>query len=432
LNANDKLDTDQQIYFSESNSPVGELYPVEYGIARDNNTKEWNEGHFYRQCSNKGICDQTTGQCACFPGYEGEGCTRTVCPNKCSGHGKCVLIDVGSSLSNAKYDSWDAQKTQGCWCDPGYTGPSCSLRKCVQGVDPIDNIYTNTDSVYKVTLKAHAALKNAALAVGPLHFTLTYTDDNGSPYTTNAITAYYAAGVPDYMNPAARSTNKNSESFDPSYLAEQVNASLQALPDSVVRDSYVWTAKVKAANEVTHLYPFVGLAKGGDYKRSGMVKAAQGTTGGAAQGKSYYVNDARYRFPFWTANDEKKSDAQIALNCAANNVCIFIRLNEPVGSKKLAVNYKFSSDSGADELVETHGDVNLANNADKYFDVEEVGSTRWYSTELDGTPAIAYNSNKMLHDCSKRGLCDHSTGQCQCFDGYSGFNCASRTSIAQA
>ena len=34
------------------------------------------EGHFLAPCSNKGICDTTSGQCNCFAGYTGSACQR--------------------------------------------------------------------------------------------------------------------------------------------------------------------------------------------------------------------------------------------------------------------------------------------------------------------------------------------------------------------
>merc|ERR1711988_69686 len=50
------------------------------------------EGHFYMECSNQGLCDRGTGQCECFDGYSGIDCGSTGCPNDCSGNGRCLSI----------------------------------------------------------------------------------------------------------------------------------------------------------------------------------------------------------------------------------------------------------------------------------------------------------------------------------------------------
>ena len=42
---------------------------------------------------------------------------------------------VGDGLG-PNYNLWDANVTYGCVCDPGYTGPDCSLRPCLHGDDP--------------------------------------------------------------------------------------------------------------------------------------------------------------------------------------------------------------------------------------------------------------------------------------------------------
>ncbi len=38
----------------------------------------------------------------------------------------------------------------GCDCDPGYTGPDCSLRTCPYGIDPLFD-YTSNDDIVRHT-----------------------------------------------------------------------------------------------------------------------------------------------------------------------------------------------------------------------------------------------------------------------------------------
>jgi len=116
-----------------------------------------NEGHFYTECSNKGLCDRTLGECACFDGYTGSSCQRTTCPNECSGHGVCRTVEeiTAGALTKRKVDSagadnfwegvstktqyrlWDMDMAQSCVCDAGFTGPDCSRRQCPRGDDPL-------------------------------------------------------------------------------------------------------------------------------------------------------------------------------------------------------------------------------------------------------------------------------------------------------
>ena len=144
------------------------------------------------ECSNMGLCTQTTGngaQCVCRAGYSGAACERMDCEKGCNAKGKCIpmqelakvrhnqdystfryildsgidnsykttkgswigvqMLDgvehayttdeqgVGGLAAHAPLFQWDYDMIHGCLCDEGYMGFDCSLRSCPKGDDPI-------------------------------------------------------------------------------------------------------------------------------------------------------------------------------------------------------------------------------------------------------------------------------------------------------
>lgn len=75
----------------------------------------------------------------------------------CSGHGRCrTMYEAGTMWDGLTvqhppvyYDSWEADKIQGCLCDPGWEGFDCSLRKCPWGRDPLDTSAAATGTTLK-------------------------------------------------------------------------------------------------------------------------------------------------------------------------------------------------------------------------------------------------------------------------------------------
>jgi len=91
------------------------------------------------ECSDGGSCDRSSGECACYPGYEGSACQRTVCENSCSGHGICQSNLKFAEDGGSRYElAWDSGLHYGCKCDSGFRGGDCSLQECPSTTDPLN------------------------------------------------------------------------------------------------------------------------------------------------------------------------------------------------------------------------------------------------------------------------------------------------------
>ena len=140
--------------------------------------------HAYSECSNNGVCDREAGECVCGEGFTGAACDRNVCPNDCSGHGRCTFVE---DMASGSYNQWDKNQARGCLCDPYFTGPDCSLRKCPVGDDVLTTEVEcggvsngmQVDEVQKVTVWADRMLGG--------EMTLTFTDMYGQAWTTRPI-----------------------------------------------------------------------------------------------------------------------------------------------------------------------------------------------------------------------------------------------------
>lgn len=98
-----------------------------------------NDAHPVVECSNKGRCDRATGECVCYPNYEGIACERTICPNRCSDAGVCFTQKQLAAEADRVYSTpWDATKQVGCVCDLGRRGPDCSLCKSLFSASVFD------------------------------------------------------------------------------------------------------------------------------------------------------------------------------------------------------------------------------------------------------------------------------------------------------
>lgn len=106
----------------------------------------------------------------------------------------------GATLYHAaSYGLWDADKNQGCHCDPGFTGYSCERAVCPHGADPLDargedyNQSTSTASIssfYDRASETQTLYMDSSCGTVTGTFTLTHTDQiTGEKITTVDIEA---------------------------------------------------------------------------------------------------------------------------------------------------------------------------------------------------------------------------------------------------
>jgi len=369
-----------------SNSKTWELYPANHAAGKDTDTltKYWDEAHFYSECSGKGMCNRGTGECECFPGFTGAGCARTACPNDCSGHGVCSrLTDLSST-----YYAWDRNKTQTCVCDSGYEGIDCSQRICPSGDDPITrSTEVPAGSTFFYVNSPHAGGQEPEIQT----FGTLYTPDSGN----------FALEFTDEFG-----DNWVTETLDWTATAAQVEAALEALPNSVVEDVIVhkYDEQVDPAvsrdednstpTSVTS-WTITFIKNSGDVPTLGVRYTATVNALGAS-GITETDNGGQFTTlssSFLQAGSVDDNDLAMAIGVCGFRTC-------PSGSAEP------DSASGMEIVLDITSDTQIV----------------FHTT---GRPGSQENSV-----CSNRGLCDYSSGLCKCFNGFTDDDCSRQNALA--
>jgi len=203
--------------------------------------------HALAECSGRGLCNRDTGECDCFPGYTGQGCQRTTCPNECNGHGICVPInelrtDVGDDFkysgqelfedefSHELYNLWDYEKTMGCQCDARWTDVDCSRRKCPRNWF---NLYNNMVFIPEVQ---QIVLTNVSYPYG--EFALLFRSRLGEEFITVKLDAFEIIQTQtDPNGPDAIAPNLANMNYNQSITT--VQTALEQLPNFVLQNVMV-------------------------------------------------------------------------------------------------------------------------------------------------------------------------------------------------
>jgi len=373
-----------------------------------------NQAHYYAECGNKGGCDRKTGECKCFDGYEGKGCRRSSCPDNCSGHGTCELIEDISRDSYARrygpgdkysqlscsnqhagrkgegglanqdsctvgtttttnavsrqantdvmhghlYQLWDAGKTQVCKCDLAWDGPDCGRRMPARGDDPLTTRKSNM-------MRQAVQIQGSGSKFIMEEFYMVYHDPYGGVWRTDGISA----------------------TDDDNIVATRVQDALRELPNEVLENVNV-RATISTPTICHRWYD------GFQYRSAGHDYHA-----GHGLSSKYFENDCKY-----TASDK--------LAPSANHMDFTIEFGNGIGQ------------SGVQYLFE----VDITKRGPGSFPIS-AGIT---SGNAVSVAEIAYNAHlgnlSELAECSDRGL-DDGSGLCECFDGFRGLACEEQDAL---
>merc|ERR1719335_637290 len=398
--------------------------------------------HTYAECAGVGICDRGSGDCECFEGYTGRGCGLQTCQNDCSGHGECVYaedvtfgtvygdyntagIGVGASKVPQK-PNWDSGKVRMCVCEPGYTDIDCSRRMCPKGNDVMDerqNLVTALKyQTQTVTLIGAGALGDGVVTgcggditdaatdacFGDLvgkSFALTFTSKLNQSYTTKPI-------IVSIVDDANSGTVAAAEMA----TATAVQSALHELPNYVVDDCSV-TCTYAYLPGISKLYP--------------SVACSVEFTGGSVAGPQYLLEVEADKCdsgctPQLSSPVQLKS-AQFATTGAADFK------TGTVGAVDGTTADPTDSDTtiAGEVLTVTRAQAGTTATGHADADVISVLSAGYDGAAAPVDPlsfvAETVQADYNSFECGRRGKCDYSSGECECFEGYMGDRCQTQT-----
>lgn len=442
--------------------------------------------HSYTECSSQGVCDRLTGECACFAGYQGKGCRRTVCPNDCSGHGRCssnqqinpqyVGHRAGDEVSTSfSTQFWDFDKTMQCSCDRGFAGNDCSERICPHGDDVLTSCSdSNTVDVQSIKLSNVVTAQSYLspfLQCGEVY-------ENGGALSGNdgtmAVATNGLAGdqalTPNDFSTALELAVKNDayigDSHSPAVFAPHFSLSFvdhfggEYSTSPIQVQSMITTAQVcmqfnadgtPTSGQIEAFYTKADCLDvvSGDFRWVGAdptVEKPKVATATALAVQQALQNLPNHAVPSVqvigvttaTRNVELGRDHMDATVDANNNLewqgfhDVFAGMPCIVKDITLEVHFVDDANSGKQNtLVAVNPDAatDCAAGMQPYmppttFNELTTDPVKQFMAEIyDEDEEIDVGTHEENAECGNRGICDTSTGKCSCFSGHTGEAC---------
>jgi hypothetical protein len=446
-----------------------EIWPTDG--ANDAWATSWDQaedGHFYAECSNKGMCDRKSGLCSCFDGFEGTACRRTACPNECSGHGTCESMEEMAGFAGVTYTLWDRYKAQVCKCDPGYFGIDCANLHCPYGDDPLTT--NQADEVQWVDVYS-----TGGVALGGT-FRLTYVDPYGETWDTNPIAAHNYHFSTDTTNAAMATTIKSALQGIPNSVFESVDVEIRPVDFPLPGVPTHAAAKIDWGNgaagqvnalvygQLATIFPgtpaddwghsdcSTTLASGNFHAFAAItndeIAVGADGTGFAAHCKAR-TNGFRAKITFTSNPGDINnlgcdatgltgttvsctgSDVLTLHTGACGNIATGDKISTNVDLADAGVGVGDRVKCGAATFTVKAACVAPADATTVgYCEVDETIGADVAITAV-GAPAIGVQGagTKELEECSHRGLCNFGEGLCECFNGYTNDDCGRQDAL---
>jgi hypothetical protein len=375
--------------------------------------------HASAECSNRGICDRESGNCACMSGFSGSACERLSCPDDCNGQGICFSIHDLASRTRNEYSekftyrqppltmiAWDADKIQGCKCDDFLYGYDCSFKKCPQGDDPLTANQVNEIQLIKCTSVAG-------------YFTLFYqgVPSTTIPYSANAQVVKAALlNIPEITDvkvtfsqgahtQACQATNANiisvefTQQFGPQHpLVPYLDSALitaggvveVAVAGDAFQDAHGRTITSVLGTKENDLCSGRGLCS-----RTDGLCSCYDTNGDAYESSDGYGNAGSRGDCGWLKSPTtvRASTCPGEMQCSGHGVC-----DSASGSFRCSCSTGWTGGDCSEKLC--------------------PNGRSWY-----GYPTADYQAHNDYSECSNMGNCDYTVGQCVCRENFYGEAC---------
>ena len=389
----------------------------------------------------------------------------------------------GGITSPYEYRLWDADANSACVCDTGYGGIDCSLRSCPRGDDPLTQTRPTCGN-HDCRDEVQSFSVDGSQNVRPGTYYFIFTDYNGLTYKTDEFalttgscttTSPSVTGCPagDYGNtlsplygtilPAQARANEAA-----------VKSALESLPNNVtgvvrVSTSSDYVGGVSAKTQLRMSITFTGKSGNVPELTLGWTGTSNSATlrafvfqpgqpmqvlpKGTANSLPTFVAATAYRFivsvvpqdqalfgdpSYWTS--ALSTSTTMPANPAASDVAdLVVAALNSIPAIKLSYGSPFVRDGNVFAICATPTtaascEVRIAM-PDKQFGENTmtvslvVGAAAPVPVSLV-TANDVKDGTKEHATCSNRGLCDYTSGLCQCFTGHTGVACEVQSTLA--